>query len=229
MCAQGGSAGSAALAYYLAYYGGGSTLDAVELTSGPTLSDLRLGCEIPLPAQVTACGLTNYNGGQYGCQLGAGGSTWTLSPTYLSGANGAVGGWTNDTSCANGTTTSSASNLRWLQQSLVDDGTNSPTFTYSSTAMSAWLCRTVNNPNNYNCAAVNNNNVHYCPNNSSPQGQVFYANIGSTNSPPAYGVWAINLCAGSEGVAEGHVGTDTGQKGFDAIKVDMTNQCHHPQ
>jgi len=201
MCAQGGSAGAGALAFVLAYYGGGSYLDNVELTSGPTISDLKQGCaEGPQAAQpVTVCGQTNYNGGQYGCQLGTGGSTWTLSPLYLSGANGAVGGWTNDTSCATGLSTSTQSNLRWLQQSLVDDGTNSPTFTYSSTGMGAWLCRTVYNPNNYNCAAVNNNNVMHCPNNSSPQGQIFYANIGSSNSPPAYNLWAVNLCRGSEG------------------------------
>ena len=99
--------------------------------------------------------------------------------------------------------------------------------------MGGWLCRTVYNPNNYNCAAVNNNNVNYCPNNSSPQGQVFYADIGSTNSPPVYNLWAVNLCHGAEGVAGGHVGTDTGQAGFDKIKVDMAGanlsggQCFH--
>lgn len=45
MCAQGFSAGSAAIAYSLAYYGAWSYLDNVELISGPVLSDINQGCE----------------------------------------------------------------------------------------------------------------------------------------------------------------------------------------
>jgi hypothetical protein len=41
MCALGDSAGSAAIAYSLAYYGAGSYLDNVELLSGPVLSDIE--------------------------------------------------------------------------------------------------------------------------------------------------------------------------------------------
>jgi hypothetical protein len=46
MCALGDSAGSAAIAYSLAYYGADSYLDHVELLSGPVLSDLRAGCGV---------------------------------------------------------------------------------------------------------------------------------------------------------------------------------------
>jgi hypothetical protein len=124
MCALGESAGSAAVAYSLAYYGAGSYLDNVELLSGPVLSDIEQGCQWnPQAGNVQICGQTNYHGGQYGCQLG-GGSTWTLSPTYLTGPNGAVGKWTNDNSCANANglnqTTTPQSEARWLNQSIAD-------------------------------------------------------------------------------------------------------------
>jgi len=218
MCAHGDSAGSAAIAYSLAYYGAGSYLDNVELVSGPVTSNVGLGCEFPVPAQVTVCGLTNYDGGQYGCQLGPNGSTWTLSPTYLPGANVGVGKWTNDMTCANanmqGTTTTTTSYSRWLaEDSIVDQGTGPvPTFSYPNTAMSGWLCRSVSNGS---------------PNNSSSQGQIFYANIGVSNSPPKYAVYAVDNCDTAEGVEKGTVpgfysaDFQTTPKGFDAITDDM--------
>jgi len=78
-CAQGQSAGSGAVAYAMAYYGAGNWLDHVELMAGPQFSDVDQGCTWPTSnvTPVTVCGLTNYNGGQYHCQLG-GGPTWTL-------------------------------------------------------------------------------------------------------------------------------------------------------
>jgi hypothetical protein len=243
MCAHGDSAGSAAIAYSLAYYGAGNWLDYVQLASGPVLSDIEQGCQWnPTAAPVTICGQTNYRGGQYGCQLG-GGSTWTLNPTYVAGSQGGVGGWTNDMSCANANNlnqmTTQASETRWLNQSIVDQstgGTNQgaiPTFTYSSTAMSAWLCRSVANSNNYPCAANGNNNINSCPNNSSPQGQIFYANIGAGNPPPYYNVFAVDNCSTSEGTGDGNVpgfypldfgGTSSGGgtiKGTTSMTYDM--------
>jgi hypothetical protein len=227
MCAQGQSAGSAAVAYSLAYYGAGAWLDSVELLSGPVFSDIKQGCEVtntpPIP--VTVCG-----GGQYGCQLGSGGSSWTLSPEYLSGANTSVGTWTNDANCANttGTITSSTENSAWLAQSIVDQSTGAvPTFTYSSTAMSAWLCRSVKNAQLVNCSAIGNADFNSCPNNSSPQGEIFYANFSSTNHPPSYNVYAVDYCLEAEGVVGGNVpgyqpaifhGTI---QGFNAIIDDM--------
>ncbi len=44
-CAQGSSAGSAAIAYALTFYGASNYLDAVELKSGPPLADIEQGCE----------------------------------------------------------------------------------------------------------------------------------------------------------------------------------------
>ncbi|MFZ0319491.1 MAG: hypothetical protein WAL56_10230, partial [Candidatus Sulfotelmatobacter sp.] len=241
MCALGDSAGSAAVAYSLAYYNAGSYLDNVELLSGPVLSDIEQGCQWgPQAPSVTVCSSSSKNGG-YGCQLG-GGSTWTLSPTYLSGANSSVGGWTNDMSCANANglnqSTTQQSQAQWLLQSLVDQSNTTglgatPTFNYPSTAMSAWLCRSVQANPNFACAANNNNNYNSCPNNSSPQGQLFYQNILSTSPPPHFAVYAVDSCGNAEGVGSGTVpgfypqdfgGSQSGggnAGGFAAITDDM--------
>jgi len=193
MCAHGSSGGSAQIAYSLAYYGAGSYLDNVELLSGPVLSDVEQGCQWgPQAPQVNVCGQTNYNGGQYGCQLG-GGPTWSISPTYVPNANASVGNWTGDPTCANANNsgpTGAASESRWLAQSIVDQEAitglgAAPTFNYLSTGMSAWLCRKVK---------IGTGSA----NNSSPHGQIFYKNIGSTNSPPNYGVYAVDNCNGAE-------------------------------
>jgi hypothetical protein len=156
---------------------------------------------------VTVCGQTNYNGGQYGCQLGTGGSTWTLGPDYLPGAIAAVASWTNDNSCANTwpNNTSGASNAAWQAQSIVNLAPVVPNFYYPNTAVSGWLCRSVISNPNYNCAAHGNANPNYCPNNSSSQGQLFYANIGLSNTPPHYAVYAVDNCSNAEAVGSGNV------------------------
>jgi hypothetical protein len=186
-CAHGASAGSAAVASSLAYYGAGSWLDNVELISGPVFSDIKQGCMVS-----TGTPLVNVcPSGQYGCVPGSG-SSWSLSPSYL-GVGSQVGLWTNDSSCRGSSITSTASNSAWLAQSIVDQSTGAtPTFTYSSTAMSAWLCRSVASG-------------YGLPNNSSSQGQIFYANIGSSNSPPLYAVYAVDSCTGAENVGGGNV------------------------
>ncbi len=81
-------------------------------------------------------------------------------------------------------TTTQQSNSQWLAQSIVDQGTGAtPTFTYSNTAMSAWLCRSVANQQTaQNCSEYYVKYDNYCPNNSSPQGQIFYAQV-AANSP----------------------------------------------
>ena len=58
--------------------------------------------------------------------------------------------------------------------------------------MSGWLCRNVNNqlPN---CSG-SNYNYNLCPNNSSSQGQIFYANITNNNSPPFYNIYSVDGC-----------------------------------
>jgi hypothetical protein len=232
MCAQGASAGSAQVAYSLAYYGppaaGSWYIDNVELISGPVLSDIKQGCQQPAAPNVNVC-----PSGQFGCQLGpnvpGGNIPWTLSPTYLAGTNQGVAGWTDDATCAAGSNTSSQSNSLWLAQSIVDQSTGAtPTFAYPHTAMAAWLCRSVANPQTaQNCSAYPVKYDEFCPNNSSPQGQIFYAQITQSNSPLSYNVYAVDNCTGPEGAPStgawvSALSVPPGyQDGYDAIKYDM--------
>jgi hypothetical protein len=206
MCALATSAGAAAVAYSLAYYGAGDYLDNVELLSGPVLSDIKQGCGVGngIGGPVTVCDPNSLNHG-YGCQLGLNGSTWALNPTFVAGAQNGVQKWTNEQSqCAVTNPTDPTSNADWLKESIVDQGTGAtPTFTYSKTAMSAWLCRSVVSNPNYDCVAHHNGNSNYCPNNSSPQGQLFYQNIPSGTSN--FAVYAVDLCTNAEAVGSGNV------------------------
>jgi hypothetical protein len=177
MCALGERAGSAAVAYALAFYGAWNWFDYVSLLSGPPLSDIEQGCGVGTGLgnqdSITICSPTSLNKG-WGCQLG-GGSTWTLTANYVGGTQNTVQGWTNEPNqCAGTSNTTNPSNTDWLRESIVDQpsvsGGPARTFTYSNTAMSAWLCRSVVNNTTYNCALNGNANSNVCPNNSSPEG-----------------------------------------------------------
>jgi hypothetical protein len=224
MCAQGFSAGSAAITYALAYYGAGEYLDNVELLAGPVLSDIKQGCEVPRASNVTVC-----PDGQYGCRLGDD-KPWTLSPSYVPFDSGLVRSWTNDNSCQGSSRTSTESNADWLAQSIVDENTGAaPTFNYPNTSMSGWLCRTLRNLAS-DCA-TNPNDYQNCPNNSSTQGQLFYKNITRDISPPVFNVYSVDGCEGPEGVSEGTVDAlavhGQAPMGEVAIENDMTGQCFH--
>jgi len=225
-CAEGSSAGSGAIAYALTFYGAGSYLDAVEMKSGPPIADFKQGCEEPQAPEVTICGQNN--GNQFGCQLG-GTQPWMLSPTYTGAASG-VRNWTGDSTCAvPGTITSGASDAAWLQESIVNDGTGSPTYSYPKTAMTAWLCQNLFEGNT--CVGGQGGTPQdFCPNNSTSQGQIYYAKLTSdpNNLPQAsYNIYAVQNCDGPEGVA----GTDPtvaalgGENGTVAIENDMLTQC----
>jgi hypothetical protein len=229
-CVQASSAGSAATAYALSYYGALNYIDLAEMKSGPPLSDIKQGCEVPNNIQTTVCGTQN-GGLQYGCQLG-GTSGWTLSPRFTGAANG-VRGWTGDTSCANGAQTSPASNLAWLQQSIVDDGTNTPTFSYPKTAMTAWLCQTVYQ-GNMCVGGQGGTPPNDCPNNSSTQGEIFYGTLTSNpNNLPqsSYAIYAVQNCDGPEGVGgtTATVAAKNSDGGTDAIEKDVLALCVKPQ
>lgn len=228
-CAQGSSAGSAAIAYALTFYGAGNYLDAVELISGPPLSDIEQGCEVPTAPELTVCPT-----GQVGCQLG-GSSPWVLGPQYT-GAKTGVQSWTGDPTCAAGATTSAASNQAWLQQSIVNDGTNNPVYSYPNTSMSAWLCQSVANSN----LCVGGTNTGQggtpqddCPNNSTSQAQIYYAKLTSdpSNLPKApYNVYAVQNCNGPEGVTSTSTAVPAlnNLDGMDAVEQDMVNRCVKP-
>jgi hypothetical protein len=224
MCAQGFSAGSAAIAYALSYYGAGEFLDNVELLAGPVLSDVKQGCEVPPASPVTVC-----PNGQYGCRLGDD-KPWTFSPGYVPYDSGLVRSWTNDNSCQGSIRTSGESNADWLAQSIVDENTGAaPTFNYANTSMSGWLCRSLRNLAS-DCA-TNPNDYQNCPNNSSTQGQLFYKNITRDIAPPVFNVYSVDGCYGPEGVSEGTVDALAvrGQAPLAevAIENDMTAQCFH--
>lgn len=213
MCEHGFSAGTAAIAYTLAYYGPPSGqkwwVDNTELLSGPVLSDIKQGCQVPVGQNVTICGTNSGN-----CQLGSD-PAWQLTPAFEPPSNTWVEGWTGNTTCANtqGVTTSPTSNAQWLAQSIVDDGTNNPVFNYPSTKMAGWLCYNVKNQNQCNYQHYDWN---VCPNESSPQGQLFYQAVTSN-----YAIWAVNQCTGSEGVGGGKLGSDTGPPAVTQIDYDM--------
>lgn len=136
--------------------------------------------------------------------------------------------------------TSSGSNAAWLKQSIVDQNTGAtPTFSYPSTAMAGWLCTPQLQNLGPNCTTATPA-AGRCPNNSSPQGQLFYVNITGTNSPPVYNVYSVDGCLGPEGAPLGTVSALTNQYGYapegeSAIENDMAGnttssipaQCVH--
>lgn len=231
-CAEGSSAGSAAIAYALTFYGAGNYLDAVELKSGPPLGDIEQGCEVPAAPNLLVCPT-----GQFGCQLG-GSSPWQLSPQYT-GAKSGVQNWTGDPTCAAGATTSSASNSAWLKQSIVNDGTNNPVYSYPNTSMSAWLCQSVDQsptactggfPGDGGQGGTPQDS---CPNNSTSQAEIYYAKLTSdpTNLPKApYNIYAVANCDGPEGVTSlnSQVQALNNLDGLDAIQQDMLQRCVRP-
>jgi hypothetical protein len=233
-CAQGESAGSAAIAYSLAYYGLGDSIDNAEFLAGPPLSDIKPGCQFPPPPIViTICGQhDNSDGTQIGCKLGQTYQTWSMDPGYLIPAVNGVRRWTADTTCHGVSTTSAASNQAWYQASIVDDGTNGPTFVYPKTAMSGWLCRGLQDQKTQQQCSISNFDQNHCPNNTGPQGQVFYARItsGGITPPKSYSVFAVDSCNGPEGVDDDQSnvpGYVLGQSwtGFSAISDDMQHHC----
>lgn len=209
MCAQGSSAGSAAVGYALAEYGAGSYLDNVELLSGPVLSDIEKGCEAN-PPTITVCPKS-----QTYCQTGGEGG-WSDSAEYIGGDATSIDNWSGINTCANNPTT--AQDTAWKQMSIVD-GLSDSTFTYSQTGMSGWLC---SDKGNTNCGGTGQ---PVCQNNSAAEGQYFYVNV--TADP--LNVYRVDQCNGQEGVENGIIPALDNEGGFNAIEADMTLNCtpHH--
>lgn len=224
-CAQGKSGGSGALGYSLAWYGAGSFttgyphLDNAELIDGPMFSDLEQGCEQFYSGGVcsSAPNVTVCPTGQLGCTGWPTGGV-PVSPTYLYGSETTVGYWTGDSSCGVcPPATSNTSNQNWLNQSNVTTGAS---FSYSKTSMAGWLCASVVNQ-------VGQDQCHQypqrCLNNTTSQGQIFFANFTNSNQVVTLTVNAVNNCQGSEGVENGTV--QGGLSGMVAIENDMTGNC----
>jgi hypothetical protein len=161
MCAQGSSAGSAAIAYAMAWYGAADSstgfLDNVELLAGPPLSRIDLGCQESPAPNVTVCG----SGGINACR-GWPSSGISLSPTYISPAYNGVRQWTNVTACAAPGGNTSPWNSAWDSMSIVSPSVTAQQLTYPKTSVGAWLCDTTTG------ATMNN---------TTPEGYFFYEQV----------------------------------------------------
>jgi hypothetical protein len=219
MCAQGHSAGSAALAYALAWYNAGSAtlangsgyLDKATFTSGPVFSDIKQGCEVINNQTTTICG----SPGQVGCVGWTGQQPRSLE--YVTGYKSEVNEWSGNyapISCANNVQgTSSSQNANWFQQSILyNGGTQQPSFNYPKTTISAWLCDTVK-------TGVQSNNAP-------SQGQLYWAEFTSlTQAGNSLSVNAVENCPETEDVIGGTLEVNPSESGQTAIDQDMTAEC----
>jgi hypothetical protein len=209
MCAQGLSAGGGGIAYALAWYNAASFLDKALFQSGPTLSDIRQGCQVPNRDYTTICS----GSGQAGC-VG-----WQIqdppgySLEFVGHYKSHVNAWSGNPtpSCANNSSPTNY-DASWYAMSVVNFPTTGqqPLFNYPRTAMSAWLCETT-------APGVP-------PNNSAAQGQIFYQQFTSlTQAGNSLSVNAVTLCPTDEGADQGTVAS-TGDVGYVDITNDMTDR-----
>ncbi len=123
-----GSAGAGAVGYALAWYG--LAPQAVELTSGPSFSDIELGCEVPKPAHLLV--------------VPTNGSSWADLLNYNEANTEAnMQAWTGNASCAGTKNTSGASDAAWKAMSIVSTGAQN---NFPNMAISGWVCN--NSANN---------------------------------------------------------------------------------
>ena len=226
MCAWGHSAGSGALAYAFAWYNAGAAsaatwgqgyLDKAVFTSGPVFSNIEQGCEVNSSGQNGQNTLMCVSPGQAGC-VG-----WVLgqdppgaSLEYTNGYKSEVNDWSgnnlvqNSPACANNTPGQATTyNSQWFQMSILyNGGTQQPSFNYPSTAISAWLCETVN--------------PGVQVNNAASQGQLYWAQFTSTSQAGgSLTVNAVTGCPNTEDVLDG-MDAATGDLGSTDILGDLT-------
>jgi hypothetical protein len=216
MCAQGSSAGSAAIAYSLAWYGSSSYLKNVELLSGPVLSEVDQGCTYPNALNMTICGTDQQGNKQYGCTPAT--TQWADNVIYVPNYNQAVSTFTGLSGCAQ---SSGQGNLAaWQQMSIVDgsSGAVRPTFSYPSINMHGWVCASY---------AQGQCTAPHCPNNSAAQGNYFYQQFSSSQTPASFKLTGVLSCVQEEGVKQG-IDPDTLASGLVAVSADMTNKCRTP-
>jgi hypothetical protein len=215
MCVHGFSAGSAAVVYSLAWYGAGwgatGYLDNVELLSGPVLSEVDTGCEIPQElALVHVC--------QGSPTCNPANQSWSQSPEYIIGDQNYVRAWSNISACANTSMTNTGPwDSVWNNMSILSSSVTSQQLSYPSTSMNAWLCGNVYN----NQGPMNN---------SSSQGWLFYSDS-RVSFMSGWQVNAVTNCDNSEAVM-GPDATAVGPNGvvmpaFTLITNDMAGKCVH--
>ncbi len=202
MCAQGFSAGSAALAYSMSWYGAGKYLKNAEFLSGPVLSEIDKGCTDPNAATPTICPAPY-------CSPKT--KTWMDEVIYVYPNYSAINTWSGLTGCA----TTVGNGSAWTAMGVVDGslGSATPTFSFPSVAKHGWLCQS-----SVSCSLPS------CPNNSAAQGKYFYDAINATGDT-ALTVTGIEACQGAEGVAQGTDPDNASLNGAQAVENDMMNNC----
>jgi hypothetical protein len=219
LCAQGASAGAAAIAYSMAWYGqtsNANNLTNVEMLAGPVLSEIDTGCN-PTSPQATMCSPKNY------CSPATG--TWTVQETYVTDDADNINNWSGVASpigCTSGALGSPYST--WASMSIVDGSTTgyTPNFNYvysptSYNPIHGWVCDT------YASGSANN---------SGSEGNFFYNAV--FNAEPAntnytyLEMTGTLLCQGSEGVVNGYDPDVPGEKESQAITNDMNTKCVAP-
>lgn len=230
MCIQGESAGGAAGAFALAWYGAGSAsggyIDKLSLMSSPPLSDISQGCyydngSYDPPVEVCPPG-------QLGCNATNNPVDWTQAIQYTNALHG-VREWTGDKNCGGPNNTTPAELANWKSMSIVDG--NIGTFNYPKTNITAWLCSMV---------ASGGGPM----NNSSPEAQLFFQQFANSSQYEGLTINGVINCGNSEEVGPGTPPSNytkikfEGQYislGWQAIEYDMVqdpiNSCfsHHSQ
>jgi hypothetical protein len=218
MCAQGKSAGSAAVAYSMSWYGAGSYLTNVELLAGPVLSRIDDGCN-PNPPTVSMC--------PSGGICTAGTISWSRNAGYTSDKSPSVNNWSGTNDC-----TQSSDHLQtWASMSIVDGSYSGVTPVFSfSTKRHGWICAGLNNIYDRYVLDCPSGSA-YCPNNSSPQGYDWYAAASDSNLKVSGTIACDGYTTSTTSTeAEGVDGTnaldpDTGIAEKTQIENDMTGNC----
>jgi hypothetical protein len=209
MCAQGSSAGSAAISYSMSRYGA-TYLTNVELQSGPVLSEIDQGCSTSAPT-LTLCNTTGFC--TAGTQTEAAGGLWTDTTAYTYN-DSTIDGWSGLSGCGS---SSGAGNLTaWKNMSIVDGSYSgvTPVFNFGSGVYKhGWLCFS------YKTGTCMTN----CPNNSAAEGYDWYTALSSA-SDPHFEVTGTQYCDAAEGVSEG-TDPDYSTSEEAVIASDMTTQC----
>jgi hypothetical protein len=223
MCAEGHSAGSGALAYALAWYNagaatatnGGGYLDHVVLDSGPVFSDIQRGNTVNTSNVNGQYTLICVSPGQTGCMgWPASQDPPGFSLEYTTGYKTEVNQWSGNNTlyaCANNShyTTYDAA---WSSMSILATSYlgQTPSFNYTNTTMSAYLCESTTGAPMNNVAA---------------EGQLYYAQFtDQSQAGHALNVYAVTNCPSTEGIYED--GTQVVAHSNALARDDIYNDMH---
>jgi hypothetical protein len=200
------------------------------MENGPVFSDIRQGCEVTNGVNNNKTYICSENNNEGTTELGCNFNWGNGSPTdynldYIDNDQGSLAGWTEDTTsiaypaCGSiSGTTGSVQNTLWYNMSIVNSGSagQQPSFNYPNTAISGWLCQSVDIDFNM-------------WNNSAPEGQLFFQEFVGTNYPAILSVNGVSGCQRNEYVESGSLTYDSTSYGgagelpaYEAIIADMT-------